>query len=531
MPRPTPSSSTMHLILSFLLFLTLISSLPSLSLSFPDSKPIEWWCRSTPHPHACRYYLAHSKSPEQPKDEHQFYKLHLQLTYDLTARAEGHLGRLGRRCRTAPESKAWFDCWKLFGNTVLQLNRTLHPQKPTFTALDFQTWLSASLTNLETCRKGFADLGASAEIIHPVMHYNISDLISNCLAINQPNGTTNTTAAVDVPSFTSVANRKLLQLSARPNFIVAKDGSGNFRTIQAALDAAAALRSRTQSGKIVIRVKAGVYVEHLQVVSSLSDLTMVGDGKGKTIITGSRSVATGSTTFSSPTFSVFGDGFIASDITFRNTFGPGSQAVALLSGSDRSIFYRCSFEGYQDTLCVFTQRQFYRECDIYGTVDFIFGNGAVVLQNCNIFARRPRPGESNVITAQGRTDPNQNTGIVIHSSAILPAAELLPVRGTVRSYLGRPWQQYSRTVYLRSSMDAIIDPAGWLPFNGNFALNTLYYAEFGNTGPGSALSRRVTWPGYHVIKRPSLVRQFSVGRFIAGRTWIPSTGVPFNAVL
>nr|XP_010919483.1 pectinesterase 2-like [Elaeis guineensis] len=522
----------MHLIRSFLPLLTLIFSLPSLSLSSPDFKPVEWWCHNTPHPGACRYYLAYPKPPEQPKDEDQFFKLHLQVTYDLTARAVSHLGSLGRRCGTKPEKKAWVDCWKLYGNTVLQLNRTLHHPKSTFTALDSQTWLSASLTNLETCRKGFSDLGASTEIIHPVMHYNLSDLISNCLAINQPNATTKSTATLDAPSFTTTANRKLLQLSSRPNFIVAQDGSGNFRTIQGALDAATALRSSTTSGgRIVIQVKAGVYNEHLQVLSSLSDLTMVGDGKGKTIITGSRSVASGFTTFSSATFSVFGDGFIARDITFRNTFGPGSQAVALLSGSDRSVFYRCSIEGYQDTLCVFTQRQFYRECDIYGTVDFIFGNAAVVLQNCNIFARRPRQGEANVITAQGRTDPNQNTGIVIHSSTISPAAELLAVRGTVSSYLGRPWQQYSRTVYLRNSIDSIIDPAGWLPFNGNFALNTLYYAEFGNTGPGSTLSGRVRWLGYHVISRPALVRQFSVGRFIAGRQWIPSTGVPFNALI
>ncbi|KAG1362213.1 Pectinesterase [Cocos nucifera] len=461
----------------------------------------------------------------------QFYKLHLQVSYDLIARARGHLAKLGRRCSSEPERKAWLDCRKLYGDTFFQLNRTLHPPKPNCTALDYQTWLSASLTNLEACRKGFADLGVSPEIIHPVMHYNVSALISNCLAINHPNATTKSTAAVDVPSFTSVANRKLLQLSVRPNFIVAKHGSGNFRTIQAALDAALALRSRRKRGRIVIRVKAGVYDEHLEVVSSLTDLTMVGDGKGKTIITGRRSVATGSTTFSSPTFSVFGDGFIASGITFRNTYGPGSQAVALLSGSDRSIFYRCSIEGYQDTLCVFTQRQFYRECDIYGTIDFIFGNAAVVFQNCDIFARRPRRGEVNVITAQGRTDPNQNTGIVIHSSAILPAADLLPVRRTVRSYLGRPWKQYSRTVYLLSYMDSIIDPAGWLPFRSDFALSTLYYAEFGNTGPGSRTSRRVRWPGYHVIKRPSLVRQFSVGRFIAGRKWIRSTDVPFDAVL
>ncbi len=98
---------------------------------------------------------------------------------------------------------------------------------------------------------------------------------------------------------------------------------------------------------------------------------------------------------------VVGDGFIARDITVQNTAGAANhQAVALRSGSDLSVFYRCSFEGYQDTLYVHSQRQFYRECDIYGTVDFIFGNAAVVIQNCNIYPRYP-PNKTNTITAQG----------------------------------------------------------------------------------------------------------------------------------
>ncbi|KAJ6338026.1 hypothetical protein OIU76_007658 [Salix suchowensis] len=121
---------------------------------------------------------------------------------------------------------------------------------------------------------------------------------------------------------------------------------------------------------------------------------------------------------------VVGDNFIARDMTFRNTAGANNhQAVALRSGSDFSVFYKCSFEGYQDTLYVHSQRQFYRECDIYGTVDFIFGNAAVVFQNCNIYARNP-PNKTNTITAQGRTDPNQNTGISIHNCRVTAASDL-----------------------------------------------------------------------------------------------------------
>ena len=119
-----------------------------------------------------------------------------------------------------------------------------------------------------------------------------------------------------------------------------------------------------------------------------------------------------------------GDGFIARDITIRNTAGAANQqVVALRSGSYLSVFYRCSLEGYQDTLYVHSQGQFYRECDIYGTVDFIFGNAAVVLQNCNIYACYP-PNETNTLTAQGRTDLNQNTGISIHDCTVKAASDL-----------------------------------------------------------------------------------------------------------
>lgn len=223
-----------------------------------------------------------------------------------------------------------------------------------------------------------------------------------------------------------------------------------------------------------------------------------------------------------------GDRFIARGITFRNTAGPQNhQAVALRSGSDLSVFYQCSFEGYQDTIYVFSERQFYKNCNIYGTVDFIFGNAAVVFQNCNIFPKRP-PNGTNTLTAQGRTDPNQNTGIVIHDCVVTAASDLKPVQGSVKTYLGRPWKQYSRTVYMKTFLDSLINPAGWMPWSGNFALSTLFYAEFANTGPGSSTARRVRWPGYHVLTSPRQASQFTVANFIGGNSWIPGTGVPFT---
>lgn len=126
------------------------------------------------------------------------------------------------------------------------------------------------------------------------------------------------------------------------------------------------------------------------------------------------------------------------NITFQNTAGASKhQAVALRSGADLSAFYTCSFEGYQDTLYTHSMRQFYRDCDIYGTIDFIFGNAAVVLQNCNIYARLPLVGQFNTITAQGRTDINQNTGTSLQNCSVSAASDLTSSNGTTKTYLGR----------------------------------------------------------------------------------------------
>lgn len=217
---------------------------------------------------------------------------------------------------------------------------------------------------------------------------------------------------------------------------------------------------------------------------------------------------------------VSGKGFIARDMTFQNTAGPENhQAVALRVDSDQSAFYRCSMEGYQDTLYAHSLRQFYRECRISGTIDFIFGNGAAVLQNCKIFTRVPLPLQKVTITAQGRKNPHQSTGFSFQDSYIF---------ATQPSYLGRPWKQYSRTVFMNTYMSGLVQPRGWLEWYGNFALGTLWYGEYKNYGPGASLSGRIKWPGYHVIRDATTASYFTAGRFIDGRSWLPATGVRFT---
>ncbi|KAG6518023.1 hypothetical protein ZIOFF_021424 [Zingiber officinale] len=225
---------------------------------------------------------------------------------------------------------------------------------------------------------------------------------------------------------------------------------------------------------------------------------------------------------------VNGERFIAVGITFENTAGAAKyQAVAVRNSADLTIFYRCSFLGYQDTLYVHTLRQFYRDCDVYGTVDFIFGNAAAVFQNCNLYARVPLPGQSNVVTAQGRTMPEQATGISIHNCTVSAVPEL---GRAAKTFLGRPWKAYSRTVFMQSFIDGAVDPAGWLEWNGALAPSTIYYGEFQNYGTGADTAGRVKWPGFSLMNSDDALN-FTLFNFTATDAWLSSTRIPYNSGL
>lgn len=221
-----------------------------------------------------------------------------------------------------------------------------------------------------------------------------------------------------------------------------------------------------------------------------------------------------------------GDGFLAQSLGFRNTAGPEKhQAVALRVQADRSIFINCRMEGYQDTLYAQTHRQFYRSCYITGTVDFIFGDAAAIFQNCMIYVRRPLDNQQNIVTAQGRMDKRETTGIVLQNCHILADDKLEPEKAKFRSYLGRPWKEYSRTIIMETEIGDLIQPEGWMEWRGDFGLKTLYYAEFNNKGPGSNTSGRVKWAGYKTIKKEEALK-YTVGPFLQGESWLKSADVP-----
>ncbi|XP_028782843.1 probable pectinesterase/pectinesterase inhibitor 25 [Neltuma alba] len=319
--------------------------------------------------------------------------------------------------------------------------------------------------------------------------------------------------------------------------IVSHYGTDNFTSIGEAISAAPT-NLRPEDGYFLIYVREGYYEEYVIVPKHKKNILLIGDGINHTIIAGNHSVIDGWTTFNSSTFAVSGERFIAVDITFRNTAGPAKhQAVAVRNNADLSTFYRCSFEGYQDTLYAHSLRQFYRECEIYGTVDFIFGNAAVVFQSCKIYARKPLPFQKNSITAQGRTDPNQNTGISIQNCSIEAAQDLASdlnstntTTTTTLTYLGRPWKLYSRTVYMESYIGDVIEPSGWLEWNGTVGLDTLFFGEFNNYGPRASTNNRVQWPGFNLLNATQALN-FTVLNFTLGDTWLPDTDIPYSAGL
>ncbi|CAN0921450.1 Probable pectinesterase/pectinesterase inhibitor 36 [Linum grandiflorum] len=423
------------------------------------------------------------------------------------------------------------DCVKLYSETESMLEPLVTSDQ--LVKDDALTWLSAALANHRSCMDGLSQRSGSHNHRFAIVDQKLTSSIRKALALyaHCKSGQSNPVSTAAQANSSGISNAGLLMswtsATSKASFVVAQDGSGTHRSINDAVEAAG--RRRTSAERVVIYVKAGVYNERVEISRRLKNLMLVGDGIDRTVITGSRNVPDGSTTYNSATFGVSGDGFWAKDITFENTAGPQKhQAVALRVNSDQAVFYRCSFRGYQDTLFVHSLRQFYRDCHIYGTIDFIFGDASAVLQNCDIFIRKPLRGQANFITAQGRDDPNQNTGISIQGSRVRPADDFGGGGSWIRSYLGRPWKEYSRTVVWESDLDGLIDPKGWNEWRGGFALSTLYYAEYRNVGSGAGTEGRVRWPGFHVLTRPDQVREFSVGRFIQGERWIPQSGVPYR---
>ncbi|KAI3789921.1 hypothetical protein L2E82_02728 [Cichorium intybus] len=446
-------------------------------------------------------------------------------------------------------SNAIADCLDLLDFSADELTWTLSTtQSPTTgkynstgdKGADMRTWLGGALGNQDTCMDGFEGTNSFVKTVIGGSLEQVTSLVRDIIGMVRqvpatiphevPSGRRKLRGIDDhaFPGWLKANDRKLLQAggSITADAVVAADGSGNFTRVMDAINAVPDHNNR----RYVIYVKKGVYQEYVEIGKKKTNIMMIGDGMNHTVISGNHNFVDGWTTYRSATFAVKGQGFIARDMKFENTAGPEKhQAVAFRSDSDLSVIFRCAITGYQDTLYAHSMRQFYRECLITGTVDFIFGDGAVVFQNCQILARKGLSNQKNTITAQGRKDPNQPSGFAIQFSNISVEPDL--INSSISTYLGRPWKLYSRTIFMQSYISSFIKPEGWLEWNGNFALDTLYYAEYMNYGPGAGLGSRVRWPGLHAINESSQANNFTVAQFLLGNSWLPSTGVKYTAGL
>jgi pectinesterase len=264
------------------------------------------------------------------------------------------------------------------------------------------------------------------------------------------------------------------------HLLVAADGSGDFKTIQMALDHAPAYSS---SQRLVIELRPGRYHERVKVPQDRPRVTFLGKNPATTLVEFSVGAKDVGGTFFSSVVEVDGAEFHASNITFENTFGIGTQAVAVSIHSDRAFFENCHFLGWQDTVYAAMGRQYFRNCFIAGQNDFIFGNAAAVFDHCEIHSKGP-----GFITAQSRTSPQQATGYVFID------CKLTGENTGNGVFLGRPWRAFSRVIYIRCMLGGHIRPEGWDNWNhGAENENTAWYAELGSTGPGSSSGTRVSW--------------------------------------
>ncbi|XP_022685508.1 putative pectinesterase/pectinesterase inhibitor 45 [Setaria italica] len=371
---------------------------------------------------------------------------------------------------------------------------------------DLQSWLSAVITFQGSCVDMFPK-GEIRDEVKTAME-KAREISSNALAIIKQgaalasmldlhtdvdkgkgggDGASRRLEEDVVPAWVHREERELIAAGKgglTPNVTVAKDGSGDFASISAALDA----MPNKYTGRYFIYVKEAVD----------------------------------------------GDSFTAMRLGIRNTAGvEKQQALALRVKGDKAIFFNCRIEGNQDTLFAQAYRQFYRSCVISGTVDFIMGDAAAVFQRCVILVRQPRPGQPAVVTAHARRDHQQTTGFVIHRSQIVADEQLAASNNrsgpaaAVKTYLGRPWKDFARTVVMESVIEGFVHGQGYMPWEGKENLGTAFFGEFANAGDGANVTGRKDMQGFHVMSKEKAL-QFTVGHFLHGAEWIPESGAPVS---
>jgi polygalacturonase len=309
------------------------------------------------------------------------------------------------------------------------------------------------------------------------------------------------------------------------NLYIAADGTGDFYSIQRALDVA-------KEGQVLM-VSPGEYREVLTVDKKNITVRSNNPDASKTVVVNDRSAGQNGGTLHSATVNVTADNFIAENITFENDFNrtheqvpQGSQALALMVTGDRAVFHNVRLLGNQDTVYAGSHgcekgeqnckpaRQYFSDCYIAGNVDFIFGDAKAVFNHCEIHST---PHNGGYITAQSKHYSGEDSGFVIDNCRL---TQDVGVTGNV--FLGRPWRPYATVIYMHTEMGDKIDPAGWREWHpgDTHSLDTAYYAEFDSTGPGAHPTERD--PHTHFLT-PEEAKQYEPTVFLrGGDDWDPT---------
>lgn len=277
---------------------------------------------------------------------------------------------------------------------------------------------------------------------------------------------------------------ELAQYLCHYDLVVAKDGSGDFFTVQDAINAVPDYRKNSRT---TILVKEGTYKEKVIIPSCKNAISLIGKGNvkisfddyaSKPNIFGEEKGTSGSSSCY-----IYAPDFYAENITFENSSGPVGQAVACFVSADRAYFKKCRFLGFQDTLYTYGKgcRQYYDECYIEGTVDFIFGWSVAVFNRCHIHS------VGNGYLTAPSTDKGQKYGYAFYD------CDITANDGVEKVYLSRPWRPYAKAVFIRCNMGRHILPEGWNNWRKVENEKTVFYAEYQSKGEGAAPKKRAAY--------------------------------------
>lgn len=302
---------------------------------------------------------------------------------------------------------------------------------------------------------------------------------------------------------------ELQQYVRHYDLVVAQDGSGDFFTVQEAINAVPDYR---KNARTTILIKEGSYKEKVIIPASKNAVSLIGQGEvkityddyaSKPNIFGENKGTSGSSSCY-----IYAPDFYAENITFENTSGPVGQAVACFVSADRAYFKKCRFLGFQDTLYTYGKgcRQYYDECYIEGTVDFIFGWSTAVFNRCHIHSIG-----NGYITAPS-TDKGQKYGYVFYNCEITANSDVDKV------YLSRPWRPYAQAVFIQCNMGKHILPEGWDNWRNKNNEKTVFYAEYKSKGKGANPGKRVAYS-----KQLKNTDGYSIEEVLSGNDgWNPS---------